>query len=136
MDMAAQCPKTLDTPMDMPTPFYSFSAEHAWNDANGDPAVMQKHLATALAMPGNYCWGDATAASLLEGALGVNIILMAGSVGVSAEKLKRLTCSVYARWVDQALIEHPELMDVANEGKEPGFLLSFFLSLLLVLSSS
>lgn len=116
--MAAQCPKTLDTPMDMPMPFYSFSVEHAWNDAKGDAAVMQKHLTTALAMPGNYCWGDATAASLLEGALGVNIILLAGSAEVSPEKLKRLTFSVYARWVDQALLEHPELMDVANEGKK------------------
>jgi hypothetical protein len=132
MDMAAQCPKTLDASMDMTMSFGSFSAEHTWNDAKGDPTVMQKHLATALAMPGNYCWGDATAASLLEGVLGVNIILLAGTVEVDTERVERLTFSVYARWVDQALIEHPELMDVANEGKIILFLSTCLLITLLI----
>lgn len=120
MDMAAQCPKTLLDKMDITEApnAGTFSPEVAWNQANGSAAVMAQTLAAALRVPGNYLWGDATIAALLEDGLHMNILLLAVDTGVEmplSSKEILMTHTIYSRWVDRVLVDYPELLDATNE---------------------
>lgn len=120
MDMAAQCPKTLEDRMDE-TPSSSagsFRPEMAWNMAHGSRAAMSEMLRRAIVTRGNFLWGDATIAALLEEGLHVNILLLAVDAGVDLPltgKEVLMAHTVYARWVDGVLNQFPQLMDATNE---------------------
>lgn len=124
MDMAAQCPKTVGDPMDVAGgpqggPMGgTFKPELAWNEARGSRAAMAQSLKAAIATRGNFLWGDATVAALLEDGLGMNILLLAVDSGVELPLTGRETLmahTIYARWVDSVLAQHPELMEATNE---------------------
>lgn len=124
MDMAAQCPKTLMDKMDIPSGVIAgpmgatFKPEIAWNDANGSTAAMVQTLAAAIRVPGNFLWGDATIAALLEDGLNMNILLLAVDTGVEmplSSKEILMTHTIYSRWVDRVLADYPELLDATNE---------------------
>lgn len=114
MDMAAQCPKTLDVKMDVPRmqSKNTFSPETVWNNANGSQEEMALELKKAICTPGNYMWGDATVASLVESALNVNVMLLAAYTGSDispTEKEHALTRAVFAGWVVNVIATYPEL---------------------------
>lgn len=119
MDMAAQCPKTLQDKMDITALSPGgFKPEIAWNNANGSAESMAQSLRAAIATRGNHLWGDATIAALLEGGLGVNILLLAVDTGVELPltgKELLMAHTIYSRWVDCVLARYPEMMQSTNE---------------------
>ena len=120
MDMAAQCPKTPQDPMDITNgPFLgSFRPEVAWNEAKGSTASMVQSLRSAISTRGNFLWGDATIAALLEQGLNMNILLLAVDTGVELPLTGKeilMAHTIYARWVDCVLTQYPELIEASNE---------------------
>lgn len=105
MDMAAQCPASLDAAMHPPAnnpSSSSFSPESAWNESKGHKDVMAASLRDALNTPGNYLWGDATAAALAEIAYNVNVILLAPQ-DTFAERDVAVARTIYGRWVENTM---------------------------------
>jgi hypothetical protein len=108
MDMAAQCPKSLEAPMDIPNADNpsAFGPERAWNASGGSRDAMAASVREALSTPGNFCWGDATAAALVEMAANVNVILLAVDAGVKMPPTPRelaFARVVFGRWVEATL---------------------------------
>lgn len=120
MDMAAQVPTSLTTPMDVPAGASGgqFSPEMLWNDSKGSKEQMAAGLKKAIATPGNYLWGDATLAALVEIAMGVNIILLAIDVGSKMPPSPRellFARTVFGRWVENMFAVRPELSSLSKE---------------------
>ena len=119
-DMAAQCPATAATPMDIPRSqsSYQFSPERAWNQAAGSAPMMRALLTKAITTPGSHLWGDATLAALVEIAEGVNIILLAVDTGVSipptAQELV-IARTVFGNWVHALFEKQPTLITAPRE---------------------
>lgn len=109
VDMAAQLPASLSAPMSQSLDrLPGFSPEAAWNAAAGDPVRMAELLAAALR---GHAWGDATAAALLESALGINIMLLAlreETTDSWAERVRSAARVIYGRWVDELLAVTPD----------------------------
>jgi hypothetical protein len=115
-DIAAECPETTRSPMqqlggrDVPPGSYDPAA--AWNACGGDMEALAASLRAAVCTRGNYFWGNATVASLLEEVLDVNILLLAADTGaaepLSAREL-HLARSIVAKWEAEFRRSHPEI---------------------------
>ena len=120
MDMTAQVPATLETPMDVPQQGNAgqFSPETLWNDSKGSRELMSEGLKKAIATPGNYLWGDATTAALVEKAANVNIILLAIDAGVKIPPTSKellFARTIFGRWVENMFTIRPELGSSSKE---------------------
>jgi hypothetical protein len=118
MDMAAQMPASLTTPMDVPTNCGQFSPEVLWNESKGSGEAMAIGLKKAIATPGNYLWGDATLASLVEIAANVNVILLAVDAGVKIPPTPKelvFARTIFGRWVENTLANKPDLATSSKE---------------------
>lgn len=131
MDMSAQVPASLDSPMDMPkNPDGQFSPEMLWNSSKGSKEAMAEGLRKAIATPGNYLWGDATLAALAEIALNVNIILLAVDAGVKMPPTPKellFARTIFTRWVERTFEADPDLL-AAPKDKVLMFMMSKGLS--------
>jgi hypothetical protein len=123
MDMAAQIPPTIQDPMTVSAQedIGRFSAAELWNKAAGDKTAMVKALKKAISTPGNYMWGDATVASLLEAGLNLNIVLLAHNkiksdlVGKSEMTATRAKArEIYSKWVDMAIAKDASLYELTD----------------------
>jgi hypothetical protein len=127
MDMAAQFPRTPSDPMDIApaTHHAQFAPEIAWNEAKGDPMVMVDSLRRAISTMGNFFWGDATTAALLEISEDVNIIMLSADTGGRDDDETRcratgreisMARSIFRGWVDMAIDRDVSLrgMDAAE----------------------
>lgn len=110
MDMAAQYPKSIAEPMHLlqSTSPRRFSPEMAWNESRGMRDIMLAQLQTAISTSGNFCWGDATIASLIEDAENVNVILLASS---SSSQHCSSASEIYAKWSIDMLRSQPALRE-------------------------
>jgi hypothetical protein len=121
MDMAAQRPKTVGDRMD-PCPasefaHQAFKPDQAWNANLGNPAGMAEILRAHVLQPGCAIWGDATLAAVLEGALGVNIILLAVDSGANVPptpKERMMARTIYSKWIEMLLKQNPGLLEADN----------------------
>lgn len=111
-DMAAQLPETLQTLMTKSNKSCNnnaFSPECAWNASNGNPEEMANIIKDAVSRMGNYMWGDATIAALLERQLGVNIVLLA-NVNVKNPDI------VYNEWIKRTCIKYRAQLSGKSRG--------------------
>jgi hypothetical protein len=106
--------------MDMPSQVNpgQFSPETAWNKSQGAPQIMADILRRALIIPGNFLWGDATAAALVEISEGVNIILLAVDTGVRIPPTSKelvMARTIFGRWVERMFDSNPHLQHQTKE---------------------
>jgi hypothetical protein len=120
MDMSAQMPKTLETPMDVSNaPGHgTFSPEILWNDSKGSREAMSTGLKRAIATQGNHLWGDATLAALVEISMNVNIILLAADSGTRMPPTPKefmFARTMFRRWVENVFAARPDLAAGSKE---------------------
>jgi hypothetical protein len=113
MDMAGQMPPNSSAMMSVPPDAGDFSPERLWNACLGNEEEMVLRLRKSVSRCGNHMWGDATVASLLEGALDLNIVMLAMRFPSTAGMVERAR-SVYASWVDGMMEADPAIADMSD----------------------
>jgi hypothetical protein len=96
----------------------TFSPEILWNESEGSADRMSEGLKKAISTPGNFMWGDATTAALVELAANVNIILLAADAGVKVPPTPRellFARTIFGRWVENMLAARPDLGKSSKE---------------------